>query len=127
MLDFFFFFIHAVGMFVLALLITNDPALIATNDTYFFYGLASLLALDIIWVSITFFLTTVRKMDKELPYYLWAPINIVTALVIVILVRNNLWGWLLPVMILRSVIDYLLSYKFYYPPDPPDPPVVVGN
>lgn len=115
MIDFFFFFIHAFGMFILALLITNDPSLIATNDTYFFYGLAGLLVLDVIWVTVALFAITVRRAQKELPYWVWAPINIVTVIIMYFLIRNMLWGWLLTLLTLRSIVDYILAHKFYYP------------
>lgn len=121
MIDFFFFFIHAFGMFILALLITNDPTLIATNDTYFFYGLAALLALDVVWVTVALFAITDRSAHaelpyKELPYYVWAPINLVAVIIMYFLIRKMLWDWLLLLLFLRSVVDYILAHEFYYPP-----------
>jgi len=120
MIDFFFFFIHALGMFVLALLITDDPLLVTTNDTYFFYGLAGLLTLDILWVIITKSISSSIKAGDELPYHLWVPINIFAVVAIVALAWWRRWEWLILVTIVRSFMDYILTYKFYYPPDPPE-------
>jgi hypothetical protein len=101
-------------MFTIALLITNDPSLTATNDKYFFWGIALLLSLDVLWVTVTRFATE-DAPGKKLKYWLWAPINVFAVIVILILVGRNQWNWLLVTLIIRSALDYLIGHDFYYP------------
>jgi hypothetical protein len=115
MVDFLFLFVQALLMFTLALLITNDPSLTATNDKYFFWGIALLLSIDVLWVTVTRAVTE-DAPGKKLNYWLWAPINVFAVIIILILVGLGHWNWLLVTLIVRSALDYLIGHDFYYPP-----------
>lgn len=90
----------------------------------FFWGVVVLLAIDCVWgvfASIGF--AGSQSQAAELK---WAGLNFVTIIVVcivVLLVVNGIYGWcyqsaiaLLLLILLRTAVDYWLSWEFYFPP-----------
>lgn len=117
MFDFILLFTQGLLLFTLALFITNEPNLINDYDTRFFIGLAILLFVDVVWVGISRRITSDRPGQKS-SYPVWAFINIVAIIVILILALCKLWALLIPLTLIRTVLDYLIAHDFYYPPNP---------
>jgi len=118
MIDFLFVFLQALLMFTLALLITaGDSSVDQTNHRLFYWGLALLLSIDILWIFITRYTTRDDpSRPKKLQFRKWAIINIVTVIIILVLVYFAMWKGLLVLLSARSVVDYLIAHDFYYPP-----------
>lgn len=115
--DFLALFIEGLGLFALAIF--------STDETLFYTGLAILLVFDVIWVGLTY-LTTTSVSEDLTNHSVWALINIVAAILLLILVWSNLFVTLwsnevsasiafLTVTIGRTICDYYLSWDFYYP------------
>jgi hypothetical protein len=118
MIDFLFVFLQALLMFTLALLITTgDYPVDETNHRLFYWGLALLLSIDILWIFITRYTTKDDPSPpKQVRFRRWAIINIVTVIIILVFVYLAMWKGLLLLLIGRSVVDYLIAHDFYYPP-----------
>jgi hypothetical protein len=116
MLDFFALFVEGLLFFVLAMLIRNERN--------FYIVLSILLIFDSLWVVSTLF--SKEKIQGEAvsdpKIIAWALLNIVSVLVILFFLFSNIWPTedrrrisALVVVILRTVIDYILLWSFYYP------------
>lgn len=119
MLDFVAIFIEGVTFFILSLLIKST--------IIFFTVLAALFLFDSFWVWLTR-LTSNSEVDKGLEYKLWATINIVSALFLLVSFWSNVFNWSFwtsPMVqvsaagitaITRTIFDYVTVWNFYYPP-----------
>ena len=117
MIDFLFVFLLALLMFTLALLITAGGVEDETNRRLFYWGLGLLLSIDIIWIAITRWTTDdAPSPPKTIQFRKWAILNIFAVLIILVLVYFAKWEWLLILLIIRTVVDYLIAHDFYYPP-----------
>jgi len=116
MLDFIALFVEGLLFFVLAMLIRNERN--------FYIVLSILLIFDSLWVVSTMF--SKEKIQgtavAEPKLVAWALLNIVSVLVILFFLFSNIWPTedrrrisALVVVILRTVIDYILLWSFYYP------------
>jgi hypothetical protein len=94
---------------------------------YFGIGLVSLLAIDMIWGIVAHFAFTQPGADKA--EWKWVQNNAV-AVVFLLIVMIPLRAWvsepaqgrwmavgLLSLALLRTVVDYVRSWQFYYPPE----------
>jgi hypothetical protein len=120
MVDFLFLFFEGLLFFGLAM--------VMANEALFYTVLACLLLLDIIWVGATN-LTATGEEDKMPGYKIWALINFLALLALLIFVWSNLLNWefwstptvksiaLVGVTIARTVFDYNRVWRFYYPAD----------
>lgn len=116
MVDFLFLFFQGLLLFTLALLITNDASQSVANDELFFYGLAALLLVDVVWVSISRFVTEEIPPAGKSAYPAWAFINVFAIAVILLFAWRGWWDWMVVVTLVRSAVDYLAAHDFYYPP-----------
>ena len=92
-------------------------AVLLPKPQFFAYGLVILFALDSIWGFIAHFVfSQVAKTKAEVR---WALINIVTALTLsvclIIISIFQLWIIILSVSVIRTVVDYVLCWEFYFP------------
>jgi len=123
MLDFVAIFIEGIAFFVLSLLIKST--------TIFFTVLAALFLFDSFWVWLTK-LTSNSEVDKGLEYKLWATINIISSLFLLVSFWSNIFNWSFwtsPTVqvsaagitaITRTIFDYVTVWSFYYPTLPDD-------
>ncbi len=103
-------------------------AMLSYNENYFYTALAVVLVFDAIWVVST--KITERISDIELPshkIYVWAILNIITAFLICVFTWSNIlvgefWSTklaksisLVSIVALRTTLDYILMWEFYYP------------
>lgn len=123
LIDFIFLFVEGVLFFVLAEFIGNQQA--------FYSTLAILLALDAIWVGLSTKLWSISPEDHEDPrsssrtrYWPWAIVNVIALVAIWVSARTNIWLdgptqsiSLAGITVLRTILDYVLVFRFYYPPD----------
>jgi len=117
MIDFLFVFLQALLMFSLALLITAGGPEIETNYKLFYWGLALLLSIDILWIAITRGTTDdAPSPPKTVQFRKWAILNIFAVINILVLVYFAKWECLLFLVITRTVVDYFIAHDFYYPP-----------
>lgn len=116
MIDFLFLFFQGLLLFTLALLITKDASLSVANDELFFHGLAALLLVDVVWVSISRFVTEDSSSEQKSAYRRWAFINVFAIAVILVFVWRRWWDCMVVVAFARSAVDYLVAHDFYYPP-----------
>jgi len=117
MIDFFFVFLQALLMFTLALLITAGAPEDETNHKLFYWGLAALLSIDILWILITRKTTDdAPSPPKTIQFRKWAILNIFAALIILLFVYFAKWECLLLLLMVRTAVDYLIAHDFYYPP-----------
>jgi hypothetical protein len=119
MLDFIAIFIEGLLFFVLAVFVSNTSV--------FFTILAGLLLLDTVWVGLTK-LTSTSEPEEGPSYTKWATANLIAAVAILVSVWSNLLNWefwptevvrsvaLVAIAIIRSAMDYLFVWKFYFPP-----------
>jgi len=118
MLDFIALFAEGLLLFVLAM--------ISNNENIFYTALAGLLIFDTIWVGTTN-LTASTESDKVPRYFMWALINVIASCLLCLFVWSHLFDmpvWknliarsiaLMVVVIIRTVIDYIWVWQFYYP------------
>lgn len=131
MVDFFALFLHGLLLFGLALYVNNP-------DYHPFYtGLGIVLVIDAIWVFFTSLVTeeirdqTIQQSSDQNQksskpkYYAWGIINLITAAILFTSTWSALWPEgmvrnhaLAAIVIVRTVVDYWLSFDFYYPPVP---------
>ena len=120
LIDFVFLFIEGVLFFVLAEFIGDQRA--------FYSTLAALLALDAIWVGLSTKLWSLPSAGgadtSDTRYWPWAIMNVLAVTIIWVSARSNLWPdttvqsiTLAGCAILRTVFDYILVFRFYYPPE----------
>lgn len=120
MVDFIILFFETLLFFALAIF--------SSNEDIFYTILSLLFLLDIIWVGITN-LTATNQSDKMPGYFKWSSINAFAILALLVFTWSNLLNWdfwendlitsiaLVAVAIVRTVLDYLWVWKFYYPSD----------
>jgi hypothetical protein len=116
MVDFVMLFVQGLSLFIAAMLIGNEE--------YFYTTLSGILILDVIWVGITKLSELNPSKDKS-HYIEWATINCVAAVLILASVWSKMWKTefamqiaLTATCLLRSIVDYIRAWPFYYPPDP---------
>jgi hypothetical protein len=128
MIDFLMLFLEGLLFFGLAM--------VTANESLFYTVLAALFVLDIVWVGTTN-LTATDAADKMQGYTKWAIINSIATLSLLLFVWSNLLNWqfwpsdtiksfaLVAVALIRTVLDYIRVWRFYYPPLPAPPPAPV--
>jgi hypothetical protein len=119
MADFIAIFIEGIAFFILAVLISNTKV--------FFSILAGLFMFDALWVSFTKLTENIEEKKVGPSYRKWAVINIIFGIFILISIWSNLLKWqfwetetvkliaLACAAILRTVLDYIQVWRFYYP------------
>ena len=120
MIDFIMLFLEGLLFFGLAMVLTNEAL--------FYTVLASLFLLDIVWVGFTN-ITATSKQDRMPGYAKWASINVLAMAALLVFVWSNILNWqfwqsdtvrsiaLVIVAVARTVFDYLIVWRFYYPED----------
>lgn len=132
MIDFVALFVQALLLFALATVIGQLRI--------FYSGLVGLLIFDILWVGVTGLTKNAdtntakknageKKKHDEHSFRRWAGINAITIWAILLSVWSTLWAdgivkntILVLIAGYRTVLDYLLVWDWYYPPEIPVPP-----
>jgi len=117
--DFIVLFVEGLLLFVLAM--------VSKDENIFYPALAGLLILDTVWVLITTHKAS-TKYGKAPHYIFWAIINVIASCLLCIFVWSHklfdepIWGSptyrsiaLMLVVIIRTIIDYISVWQFYYP------------
>lgn len=110
LVDFFILTIEGVILYAIAASIQNLES--------FIVWLTALFLLDIVWVGFTYFKST---NNNQAPKW-WAILNGVMVLFLLIIsgLRTELWvqvhTLLFAVAVVRTGLDYVLNYSFYFPP-----------
>lgn len=116
LIDFIMLFIQALTFFIISHIHSQDE---------FYYGIMVLLGIDILWVGWTYF---PQRNDAEFlgnfkMYGKWALLNIITIVFtyLILSLRIDIWNdpitqsiLLFGVYLFRTVIDYIIVWKFYY-------------
>jgi hypothetical protein len=123
-LDFVILFLEGLIFFILSLLILNTQL--------FFTLLAFLFIIDAGWVWITRY-TSTGETEIDNLYISWSIVNFIAAGLLLISMWSNLLNWslwktetvelifVLMVVVIRSILDYVTVWNFYYPPTPESP------
>ncbi len=107
MLDIFVFVVEAGLLYLLASAVLNRQS--------FFLLFTTLLGVDVLWACITWLITESKAIN-------WAAINVVALLAVLVcrgltqLTPASLLILLTSIVLLRAVCDYLVNWKFYFPP-----------
>ena len=121
LIDFLALFFEGLALFALAVVVGYREI--------FYTTLAGLFVLDILWVASTNF-TAVAETDKVPAFRKWATINIVATGAILLSVWSNVlavpfWrgeialnAFLVVIVVVRTVYDYISVWSFYYPSEP---------
>jgi len=124
MLDFVVIFVEGLAFFVLSMLISEPQA--------FYTLLAGLFLLDAAWVWLTR-LTSQSPPEEGSGYRVWALVNILAAILLLLSKWSNLLNWSFwktetaevvavgLIVVFRTLIDYITVWSFYYPPTPDSP------
>jgi hypothetical protein len=126
MIDFVFLFIEGILFFALAVRIDSRDI--------FYTLLAVLFLLDVFWIGFTYISRT-NEEDRASGYVKWAIMNLVAGAAIGVSIWSNIFGsfWanetakdvaLVSITISRTVLDYILQWHFYYPPEEKSPSVL---
>jgi hypothetical protein len=117
--DFLLLFAHGV-LFVVVSMLLKQPR-------EFLLFIAGVLAVDVFWGFLAHLAFSRERVDK--PETAWAWINLITVIVLIMFyyLEKQTFKWLpdeevgycgtiLAVLFVRSLVDYKLNWKFYYPP-----------
>lgn len=110
LIDFLFFFVEAAVFYIMSLSI-SQPKL-------FFYTLTILFVIDIVWLIFVYFSS--NESFKKIKYWFWLNLGTIFLLLIFNATKLldddiNKWIILLLVTLLRTVLDYILEWSFFWP------------
>jgi len=115
LVHFFLFFIEALALYVMALL-TPRPKL-------FFFALAGLLGIDLVWLVFVYF--SARPSFQKVRCWFW--LNLPTVIIVLILNAGRFmadgackWLVLAALVLVRTGLDYELGRRFYWPDENAD-------
>lgn len=118
MIDFVILFTEGLIFFALSSLL---------SDIHLFFNLlGALLLLDTLWVAWTGFVATTSNADEKgwPKYFYWAFINLVTIVLYALSLYTNLWNTdfrnIIPIVLMvltiaRTIVDYTITWSFYFP------------
>ncbi len=115
MIDFFFLFFEGVIFLILSLLIKNIH--------WFYIIICLLLFYDFLWVGLSFLYNNCEQIKKNNTKYKWWGIcNVITGIIILLSNSINIWTdviylhiFIFILLFIRSVLDYILVWDFYFP------------
>jgi hypothetical protein len=109
--DFAVFFVEAGLLFALAAS--------AQSGLYGFLILAAMLAIDVVWATIS---QWIHYGENPTGTWMWAAVNTATIVTIVLIYFLQVYSpaakpWILSMIaVVRSVLDYSISWELYFPP-----------